>query len=123
MLVIREEQMEVLSKYMLKQFEDRMVIHLNQNFPDETKNISESDLRETISTSIDKAAKYDVTDETDVERYLEYAVRYDPDFDTNPNLPWATKILGDENLTGTEKMNQLDDYELFVLQLGGQNEL
>lgn len=123
MLVIREEQMGAFRQYMLKQFEDRMVIHLNRNFPDEIKNIPELDLREIICICIDKAAKYDVTDETDVKRYLEYVVRYDSNFDINLNLPWTTKILSDKKLTGIEKMNQLDDYELFVLRLGNQNGL
>ncbi len=120
MLIIREEQMVVLSEYMLKQFEERMIIHLYSNFPNETKDISDLELRKTICSNIDRAAKYNVKDEVDVKRYLEYVVRYDSEFDINPNLPWAINIFGDENLTGTEKMNQLDDYELFVLKLGNQ---
>ncbi len=118
MLMIRDEQMEVLSKYMLKQFEDRMVSHLKKNFANETRGTSDLVLRKTMRISIDKAAKYNVTDETDVKRYLEYVVRYGLDFDTNQNLIWATKILCEGNMTGTEKMNQLDDYEMFVLRLG-----
>jgi hypothetical protein len=42
-------------------------------------------------------------------------VRYGSDFDTDPETSWAGKILRDESFTGTENMNQINDYELFVL--------
>jgi hypothetical protein len=41
MLIIREEQMSALSQAMLKQFENRMVVHMSNNFQDETREISE----------------------------------------------------------------------------------
>ena len=115
MLVIRKQQMDVFRNYEIKKFEDRMVLHLRSGFPEQTKTIPEQALREMILTGIDKAESYKVTDEVDVERFLECIMRYGSDFDTDPNISWAAEILRDESFTGTEKMNQINNYELFVL--------
>jgi radical SAM superfamily enzyme with C-terminal helix-hairpin-helix motif len=115
MLKIRDEQMKVFEEASLRNFEDRMVIHFRSNLLEQTKNMSEQDLRELIKMGIDRAELYEVTDEVDVERFLECMVRYGSDFDTDPKTSWAGEILRDESFTGTEKMNQINDYELFVI--------
>jgi hypothetical protein len=113
MLKIRKAQVEALSQAMLRQFEDRMVTHLRAACPEQTQDVSEPELRATIRLGVESAAKYEVTDEVDVRRYLECLVLYGPDFDANPRTPWAGQILNDKELTGTEKMNRIDDYVLF----------
>lgn len=118
MLIIRKEQWDVLSKYMVDQFVDRALAYLQRAFPEQTKDIPEQELRSIIRAGIDKAESYGITDEVDVERFLECMVRYGSDFDTDPETSWAGQILHDESLTGTEKMNQIDDYALFVLTIG-----
>jgi hypothetical protein len=115
MLIIRHVQMKVFEEAALRNYEDRMALHLRSNFSEQTKNATEQELREMIKTGISKAESYQVTDEMDVEGFLEFVVRYGPDFETDPQVFWAVQILQDESLTGTEKMNQMDDYELFVL--------
>lgn len=115
MLQIREEQLDLLSNYMLKRFEDRMIVHLRDNFPESTKEFSEAELRQMIRAGLDKANTYDVTDEVDVERYLEFMLDYGPDFDVSAKTSWAGEILKKPDLTGTEKILKLDEYELFEL--------
>ena len=110
MLVIRKEQMEVLGRYMLKQFEDRMVIHLRSGFREQTKDMPETDLRSMIQTAIDKGKVYNVTTEDDVQRYLEYMMIYGPEFDTDPKTMWAGEILRTEDMDGTEKMELMDEH-------------
>ena len=113
MLTIRQAQMDALHDELLKQFEQRMVMHLRSTCPEETREIAESELRSTIRAGISSAANYEVMDEVDVRRYLECLVLYGPDFDTNSKTSWAGSILRDNELTGMEKMNQIDDYLLF----------
>lgn len=106
--------MKVFEEAALCNYEDRIVLYLRSKFSEQTKNATERELREMIKTGISTAESYQITDETDVERFLEFIVRYGPDFETDPEVFWAIQILQDESLTGTEKMNQMDDYELFV---------
>jgi hypothetical protein len=117
MLKIRPEQMEEMSEYMLHQFEERMVEHLHSAFPDQTEELKKTDLQAIIRTGVDKAESYDVTDEVDVERYLECIVQYGTEFDTDVGTAWAGEILRTDTITGNEKMNQINDYELFVLTI------
>jgi hypothetical protein len=113
MLVIRQEQMEVLGRYMLRQFEARMVLHLRATFPEPLRGMSESDLRDMIRDGIDKAAQYDVTTEGDVQRYLECMVLLGPNYDRDGELPWAGEILRRKDMDGQAKMDAIDEYSVF----------
>jgi hypothetical protein len=105
--------MDSLSEAMLKQFEDRMITHLRVACPEQTREMSAPELRGTIRAGMDSAAKYDITSEVDIRRYLECVVVYGPDFDTNAKTAWAGSILNNKKLSGTEKMNRVDEYALF----------
>jgi hypothetical protein len=117
-MIIRREQMDLLSESVLKQFIDRMVAHLKQEFPEQTVNMPEDNLRNLINESMQRAETYDITDEVDIERYLECVLLYGRDFDVNPETSWAGEILRNEDLSGFDKMNQINDYELFSIKLG-----
>lgn len=116
MLVIREEQMSALSQAMLKQFEDRMVVHLSSDFPTETREISEGELRILIQEGIEQAEQYQIILEDDVRRYLEFMVMYGQNFDTSSNTAWAGKILHTKELDGTAKMDLIDERELEMVR-------
>lgn len=107
MLVIRDIQMEALSQYMQKGFEDRMVTHLNRYFQDACETLGEDLLRETIRYGIVKAKTFSFHMENDVSRYLNLMFTFGRDFDTDPNLPWAAQILKNNDLISTYKMNVL----------------
>lgn len=113
MLKIRQSQMDSLSEAMLKRFEDRMVMHLRAACPEQTRELPEPELRGTIRAGMGSAAKYEITSEIDIRRYLEGVVVYGLDFDTNPKTAWAGSILNNKKLSGTEKMNRVDEYALF----------
>ena len=113
MLTIRREQMEALGRYSLDQFEAAMIRHLRTRFPAQTETRIDSDLREMIKNGIGRAAVYDITLENDVKRYLEYMVLYGPEFDQTPQTAWAGDILRADDLDGTEKIDRIDEAELF----------
>ena len=110
MLIIRKEQMDILGKYMLKQFENSMLVHLQTKFSDSLKGTPESDLRIMIQEGIDKATQYNVNAEDDVQLYLECMVIYGSDFDTNPETSWAGDILSIMKLDGSKKMDFLEGH-------------
>jgi hypothetical protein len=116
-MIIRMEQMETLSDYTFRKFVDRMVAHLKKEFPEQTENMGEDALRDLINKSMERAETYGVTDDIDIERYLECALLYGRDFDANPQTLWAGEILRDNDLSGFDKMNRINDYELFILKL------
>jgi hypothetical protein len=113
MLKIRKTQMDSLSEYTLRQFENRMAVHLRTTFPKYTEDLAEAELRVRIHTGVAQAAQYNVTVEDDVRRYLEYVTMYSVDFDTNPQSAWAGEILRTQDISGAEKMDRIDAYDLF----------
>ena len=107
MFVVRHEQMEILSKAMVDAFVERTVASLRKQLPVTTKGVSEADLARTIRKGIDKAAGFNITDESDVERFLMYVCRYGMNFDAAPEFEQTARMLRFRNLEGTEKVNRL----------------
>lgn len=107
MLVIRHEQVEVLSAGILKGFEDRMVGYLAKRFSDSCAAKGEQAVRETIRKGIERARSYEITTEYDIARYIILMHLFSEDFDTSPATPWAAEILANANLSSFAKMNLL----------------
>jgi len=114
MLKIRKEQNDELSDYMLQQFENRMVVHLRDEYPEETQLISEEQLRTLIKAGIRKAETYGIELENDVQEFIEFMVVYGSDFDTNSKFHWAREILDDPDLDGSDKMDEITQQEAFL---------
>lgn len=109
MLMIRQDQMETLNQYMLDKYEDLVFFHLTENYTDTCAALGEDGVRETIRHGIRRAQSYDIRIEADISRYIDMMFRFGKDFDTDPDLPWAAAILGDENLVaGFEKLDLLE---------------
>jgi len=109
MLVIRKEQMAVLSDYMRQGFEDRMVRFLSAIFPERLAHISdakarETHLRELIGDGIRRAAKYGIELERDVADYLTLMVAVHRDFEDQEEMKWARSILDNQEFSGHSKM-------------------
>ena len=105
MLVISSEQMEILKDYMGKRFENQMVTHVKNYFPDDCRSIGQEKLREVIAYGLVQAEEYGIALEYDVSRYINLMFTFGRDYDIN--LPWAAVILGDKRLSGPAKMDQL----------------
>lgn len=118
MLSIRKEQMEAMRIDMLKRSYRQLQTHLQQRYPEHTAEIDNEQLQKLVITGIDQAKKYKVTDHNDVRRFLEYQIEYGSNFGYTPETQWAEPFLNHSNLTGTAKMDEIDNYALFVIKLG-----
>ena len=108
MLRIRREQMDAFAGHMAEQFERKLVARLRSLFPDKTRDVTDSALRESIRAGGEVAAAYGVAAERDVARFVLLQHQLAPDFDISPSYPWARETLVRTNLTGTEKMDALE---------------
>ena len=118
MLRIRKEQLDVFSKHMRQQFEDRMAVRLRSRFPDHTSQMDDAELRTLVHDGTDRAKAHGVAKQFDVQRYLECMVLHGADFDSAPATSWAGDILRDTRLTGTEKMDRIDYHAAFARKGG-----
>jgi hypothetical protein len=110
MFIIRKEQMRVFDDYAYKQFVDDMVVHLRTHYSKQIAEMTETDLRQMIEEGIERAEKYDVVTVTDVERFLGCMVMLGQNFDNDPETAWAGDILRNENMSGTFKMDTIDEH-------------
>jgi len=110
MLVIRDEQIEALDESMLRSFRNRMVSHLRTACPEGTSGMSDEELRVLIQGGIDKAESYEIFEDDDVRRFLEYMLILKPDFDQDSSFPEIQETLTHEEMDGTEKMDEIDFY-------------
>jgi hypothetical protein len=101
--------MEVLSVYALGQFEERMAVHLRDAFPEQAGQLPDAELRALIGQGIAAASSYEITEERDVQRYLDYMMVLSPSFDTRPETAWAGAVLRQRMSTGSAKMMRLDN--------------
>lgn len=98
MLIIRKTQMEALGDYRYKQFENRMVVHLNKFFNKTCVEMGEVKTRELIRKGVERAAKYEIVSERDVCKFIDVMCSVGERFDEDPTLPWAKHILRDKTL-------------------------
>ena len=110
MLIIRKEQKDAFTKYMVKQFEDRMVIYLRKHFPEDCQKMGEPDLRELIQKGFNDAASYGIEIECDVAKYIGFLFTFGSNFNTDARFAWATEILKDETIRPTDRVNSLLKY-------------
>ena len=115
MLTMSEEQTAALDQASLARFVADAASHLRERFPALTGGQDENALHGRITEDIERAAGYGVEDEADVLRYLEFSARYGPRFDEE--LPWAQAELARPHRDGTRKMDNLDAWDLFAVQL------
>jgi hypothetical protein len=115
MITITQEQMAALGQTMRERFEMRMVAHLRQAFPAMTAGREQPLLLEFVRAGMACAHPYGVVFEYDLQRYLDYMMIYGHDFDLRPDCAWAGTILNAPDMTGSQKMDQMDDYDMFVM--------
>jgi len=110
MPVIRNEQMDQLGKNEQKKFEDKMVVHLKEFFPDECREVGDDEVRQSIRYGVERAETYGITDERDVCSYIDVMYAFGPDFDKDPACSWAARILNDPDIEdGSQRADELHE--------------
>jgi len=99
MLKIRKEQYEELGKISLKSFEDSMVEHIKEFFPEQYEIMGEPVVRSLIRYGVERAENYDFITQRDVCLYINTMIMLGGNFDTDLQLPWTADILKAESIT------------------------
>jgi hypothetical protein len=90
--------MDKLGKAEAGKFQDKMVAHLKEFFPEACEELGEPQVRESISHGVERAESYGLVDEQDVCTYIDVMYVFGPDFDRAPECSWASRILKDESI-------------------------
>ena len=108
MLIIRKEQMDVFEKYATSVFNNKMISHLRNAYPEQTSAISDEDLSVLVQGGSEKAEFYGIVEDSDVQHFLGYMVLYGADFDSDRDYPEVQEILNDFRMDGEEKIDLIE---------------
>ncbi len=111
MLRIRPEQNEVLSEYMLRSFEKRVLVHLRKCFPKKCEAMDKEKLIELVREGMKQSRSYGIKTQRNVMEFIDLMVVFGRHFDTDEAYPQAAKILADEDADGQKKIDRL--YAMF----------
>jgi hypothetical protein len=118
-MIIRAEQMEVFSAACRINFENAMVRHVTETWPEIAGRLGRERVQTIVHDGIERAQGYGITGERGVSQFIDILFRLSPTFDTS--LSWAPTILTDQALSATEKMDRVStavEYELAARRLG-----
>lgn len=105
MLQIRSEQMEAFQDAALAAFEDEMVEHSKEFSPRLSAVLGDDQLRLAVRSAIQRSAAYGFTFRGSIRLFIELMFLFGSGFDSDPQYPWAAKILG----SNTDQMERAED--------------
>jgi hypothetical protein len=114
MLVIRDAQMEALSMDMAKRFEQSLVAHVRECFPNAAQDLGEPGLAATVAWGVQRALHYGFREELDVTRYINLMFAQGLEFDCDPEFAWSVEILANTDLPATARMDALTERALEI---------
>lgn len=98
MFKLKRAQKEVFSDAARRDFEDRMVAHLNKYFPVYCEPLGEERVRRLLAYGVERASSYGIVAERGVCVYVDAMFSFGRDFDADPRFPWAAAVLTDRAL-------------------------
>src|SRR5262245_59344525 len=99
MLLIREKQLQALADVEQARFVQEMVERVRRHLPHHFDALGHEKTQRAVEYGIDRARFHEIVSVPGVTAYVQLLFVLGPDFDSDPQLPWATAILreGDEN--------------------------
>lgn len=121
MLVIRKKQMDVFEQAALRNFEDSMVDHVKEFFPNHYRVAGGEVVLNVVRYGIKRAETYEFTSERNVCLYITVMFMLGSNFDKDFMFPWAVDILEKEDVAGpSERADELADKALdYMKEIGG----
>jgi hypothetical protein len=105
MLVIRTEQFKLFEGESRARFVREMVDHARRYLPYHFHALGEQGTREAIQYGIDRARAHEIVSVPGVRAYVQLMFVLGPDFDQDPQMPWAPEALSaDDEKTRIQKL-------------------
>lgn len=124
MLVIRKAQMIALGAPGRALFEQSLLEKARRFFPSHTAEMSDADLIQRLGYAMRRATDYGLGFKADVAKYFYLTLALGKDFDIDPAMPWAARILRGKGTPAIkfrrvycEAIDQLESGRVFVPQL------
>jgi hypothetical protein len=103
----------------LPDFEHEMVAHLREFAPMHFQVLGPDGVRPIVHFALARAAPYGFTYGGPVQLYFEMMFLLGADFDTDPQYPWAARILRDRGAGQSERADHLYDEVMAYVEAAG----
>ena len=107
MFQLRSEQLDSIIAGRRKNYEDRLIEHVQEAFPEEVWDLPKDLLRHRIRKSIDCALTFGLESEEDIASFVDLTFELGEDFHTQPSYDWTRRILLDPQLEGRSKISKI----------------
>jgi len=108
MLQIRSEQVHTLGAPATATFVERLGAHLRRFFPERCASLDEEALELACQQVVTKGRGHGIVSERDLCKLANLVFTLGPDFDTDPDFPWARMALEGSRGSGpTLRINRL----------------
>ena len=96
MLTINQTHIDAFKTAALKGFKSRMVNRVKELALTHFQYNGEEAARNLVEYGVKKATAHGFTEQDTIRLYLDFMVIYGCDFDVDPQLPWASRVLNSE---------------------------
>jgi len=93
MLLVRKEQWNAFKQDRLNAFHKTVTDCAKAACYEKIKGLSRDEVRDLIDYAVTRAESYQITAAEGICKFVQLIVSYGRDFDTNPDLPFADRIL------------------------------
>jgi hypothetical protein len=107
MFKLRQQHLDAFAAAYRESFQDHMIAHLREKFPDQCEELGEQKLRERIADGIERANRYDIRAQKDVARFIRFMFGIGPNFDTARKTAWVQPILKDKDVPASERLERI----------------
>jgi hypothetical protein len=107
MLLIRQEQMRILTAPLFEQFVRQGIDHIHKHFADQFASLGEASVRAAVLHAVERAESHGFSRDADVLVYLTLMFVFGRDFDRDPRFPWASKALAEPRKSAAFRMSRL----------------
>lgn len=108
MLTVQQEQMEVFARLEMERFEERVIAHLREYFPERMASVSAQNARELVRFCVQRARHHRIESERGIVLFASVAVALGPRFERDQRYRWAVEALADEFIvTPTARVEEL----------------
>ncbi|MDH5545247.1 MAG: hypothetical protein OEZ43_06620 [Gammaproteobacteria bacterium] len=110
MIKLRPEQVKLFDELAERLFLKRMQEHLQIHFPEQCETLTEEQLKQRVSSIVEKARGYGIETRQDICDFVSLSAQFGDDFDQNHRHSWAREILGDKDISdGALRIARLND--------------
>lgn len=114
MLVLKRSQLVILNEILRKAFIRNALVHIKKKFKDYYESKTTEELIMLIKNELIRAERYNIDEQSDVLRFIEFTIELGNEFEQKPENDWAKETLLTRNFSGSEKIINLNKQYLFL---------